>query len=166
MKKCIKWFVFLLMPILFSFSEPESSLTRYKPLLMKKAELIKSVFNEEAREFKTPGKIYIYSDRIFIVDLFSGVHVINNQDPGSPYREGFIHIPGVVDVAIQDNVLFADNAVDLVSVDISLYPQIVILDRVEDVFPEHTPPDLQWIPWSYSKENRPADTVIVRWEKK
>ena len=69
-------------------------------------------------------------------------------------------------MAIRNNVLFADNAIDLVSLDISQYPEITILDRVEDVFPEATPPDLDWIPWQYSKGNRPANTVIVAWERR
>lgn len=162
-----KIFIFLLIPLLmgFSFEPDERDLTKYKPLLMKKSDLAVSVFMESAKDFTNPGKIYLYDDTIFIVDLFTGIHVIDNQNPANPQKAGFIHIPGVVDLSVRNNVLYADNATDLVSIDISSFPQINILDRVPDVFPEHTPPDLEWIPYSYSSAKRPANTVIVAWVK-
>jgi hypothetical protein len=70
-----------------------------------------------------------------------------------------------MDLAIRNDVLYADNSIDLVSIDISSYPQISILDRLAEVFPEPTPPDLEWIPWSYSAHRRPENTVIVAWVK-
>jgi hypothetical protein len=167
MKNQRKILIFLLIPLLmgFSFEPDERDYTKYKPILMKKSDLEVSVFIESAKDFTSPGKIYLYGDTIFMVDLFTGIHVIDNQNPANPQKVGFIHIPGVVDLSIRNNVLYADNATDLVSIDISNFPQINILDRVPDVFPEHTPPDLEWIPYDYSSAGRPANTVIVAWVK-
>lgn len=139
--------------------------TAYVPVIMKKSDLLNSVFMQDAREFETPGKIYIYENMIFIVDLYKGIHIIDNQDPSNPHKIGFLYIPGVMDLAIRNNVLFADNSIDLVSIDINSYPEIQILDRVTEVFPEPTPPDLLWIPWAYSSNRRPENTVIVAWVK-
>ena len=149
----------------FSIEPDDRDQTVYHPILMNKKDLRSSIFNQAPKEFVNPGKIYIYKNMIYIVDLFTGIHVINNTIPSDPQKTGFIYIPGVMDLAIKDDVLFADNSVDLVSINISNYPQIDILDRKEDVFPEPTPPDLPWIPWAYSAHRRPAGTVIVAWVK-
>lgn len=159
------WIVAVFLITSLSIEPDDRDQTAYVPILMKKSELPASVFMQETREFETPGKIYIYGNMIYIVDLFKGIHIIDNQDPSNPQKTGFLHIPGVMDLAIRNNVLYADNSIDLVSIDISSYPQISILDRVAEVFPEPTPPDLEWIPWSYSAGRRPENTVIVAWVK-
>jgi hypothetical protein len=167
MKNPRKIIIFLLLPLLMGFSvEPnERDLTDYSPILMKKSDLLTSIFMEQAREFVNPGKIYMYGQQIYIVDLYTGIHVIDNQVPENPQKTGFIHIPGTVDLAIKNNVLYADNAIDLVAIDLANYPVINIIDRVAAIFPEHTPPDLEWIPYAYSAHSRPDDTVIVGWVK-
>jgi hypothetical protein len=159
------WFVAILLLTGLSFEPDDRDQTAYVPILMKKSDLPASVFMQEAREFENPGKIYFYGSSIYIVDLFRGIHIIDNQDPANPHKTGFLHIPGVMDLAIRNDVLYADNSIDLVSIDISSYPQISILDRLAEVFPEPTPPDLEWIPWSYSAHRRPENTVIVAWVK-
>lgn len=148
-----------------SIEPDERDLTAYTPVLMKKSDLPASVFMQPPQDFRFPGKIYIYGNYIFIVDLFRGIHVIDNHDPANPHSTGFLHIPGVMDLAIREQVLYADNSIDLVSIDISGYPQINILDRLAGIFPEPTPPDLDFIPWAYSSHKRPANTVIVGWKK-
>jgi hypothetical protein len=167
MKALRKISIFLLLPLLMGFSyEPDDrDLTRYRPILMKRSDLVTSIFIQPQQEFSNPGKIYLYKDNIYIVDLFTGIHVIDNHNPAQPQKTGFIHLPGVVDLSIKDDVLFADNATDLVSINIDSYPQISIISRVEGVFPEHTPPDLEWIPYSYTTYRRPKNTVIVAWVK-
>ncbi|MDP2423067.1 MAG: hypothetical protein U1C46_03020 [Bacteroidales bacterium] len=142
--------------------EPE---TQYQPLLLSRTDLAGSVFFQPARDFTNPGKIYLYGDTIFIVDLYKGIHVIDNSTPATPRKTSFIHIPGVMDLAVKKSVLYADNAVDLVAINLKVYPQISILDRVSDVFPEPTPPDLDYIPAVFSSNKRPKNTVIVGWVK-
>ena len=136
----------------------------YTPVLLSREDLSRSVFNQAPQEYSSPGKIYVYNSLILIVDKYKGVHVINNSAPATPVKMGFIHIPGCMDVAVKEGVLFADNAVDLVSVDISTYPEITILDRVLNTFPEPTPPGMSYIPSEYSRWNRPRNTIIVGWE--
>ncbi len=163
-----KLLLFLILPLLAAFSiEPdERSLTIYKPVLFKKSDLASSIYTLPASDFSNPGKIYIYGNYIYLVDLYTGIHVIDNQNSANPTKTGFIHIPGVVDLAIRNQVLYADNAIDLVAIDISNFPEIRVTERLEAIFPEHTPPDLEWIPHAYSSYNRPANTVIVGWVKK
>jgi hypothetical protein len=138
--------------------------TEYSPVLLSRSDLPKSVFFQEAREFSRPGKLQVYNHVIFVVEKYQGIHVIDNTDPASPINSGFIHIPGCISLAVKNNVLFADNAIDLISVYISQFPVIKEMDRFQDVFPEHTPPDLDYIPANLSSRHRPANTIIVDWE--
>lgn len=168
MKTLRKIFVFAALPLLLSWSSDYDNVnwTNYYPILMHRADLENSVTNLQSQDFSNPGKVYIYGNSIYIVELYKGIHVIDNSIPETPGKVGFISIPGAVDVAIKDDVLYADNAIDLVAVDISSYPEIQVLSRVNDVFPELTPPDLDFIPYGYSVYSRPPNTVIVAWVKK
>jgi hypothetical protein len=155
-----------LIPIFSNFQCYEDwEMTQYTPIIMAKSDLPASIFVQPAREFENPGKIYLFNNYVFIVDIYTGVHIINNTNPETPDKIGFIHISGVVDIAIKNNVLFADNAIDLVAIDLSNYPEIEVIDRIPDVFPELTPPDLQVIPSVYASWNRAENTVIVGWIK-
>lgn len=140
--------------------------TNYEPVLLSRNDLKKSVTNQEPRKITTPGKIYLYSNKIFIVDNFTGIHVFDNTDHTQPKALGFIYAPGCIDVAIKGDVLYLDNAVDLVGVNIAAYPEITVADRVSDVFPEPCPPDYDYIPYEYRDKNRPKNTVIVNWVKR
>ena len=65
------------------------------------------------------GKIYFKDHYIFVNEYQKGIHVIDNEDPRNPQIIKFIEIPGNVDMAIADDILYADSYVDLLSIDIS-----------------------------------------------
>jgi hypothetical protein len=165
MKRLKPTLIVLALFLLASFSWDIEPDTVYTPLLLKKEDLPKSVFIKEAQDFENPGKIYLYGSGIYIVDSYKGIHVIDNQDKANPTKAGFIHIPGVMDVAIRDEVLYADNAVDLVAINLGNFPEISVISRVGDVFPEPLPPDLNNMPSRFRPSNRPKNTVIVGWYK-
>lgn len=132
---------------------------------MERAELEKSVFIRSPIEITNPGKIYYKDQVIYLNERFKGVHIIDNSNPEFPQNVGFINIPGCIDIAIKNNSLFADNAIDLVSIDLgSNVDNIKVTKRVRNVFPESTPPDLDYIPYSFNHSNRPDGTIIVGWE--
>ncbi len=138
----------------------------YSPVLMTRENLEKSVKYSSPKEMKNPGKIYLKDDLIFIVEKFRGIHVINNSDRTSPVRQGFINIPGCVDLAIKGQSLYADNAVDLVTIRINDLGNVRETSRVKNTFPELTPPGYDYVPHQYNVENRPKGTIIVAWEEK
>ena len=90
---------------------------------------------EPARELVRPGKIYFYNNYVFINELREGIHVIDNADPSNPVQLAFISIPGNVDMAVQGNILYADNFIDLLAIDISNPASPVQVGRAEEVFP-------------------------------
>lgn len=139
--------------------------TRYEPVIMNRAVLEKSIEFKEAKPLASTGKIYSYGIYIMINERYEGVHVFNNADPRNPRKIGFINVPGCVDMAVKNGILYVDNAVDLVAIDINAFPEISVTERVRSVFPELTPPDLTFVPHEYSPSERPENTVIVKWVK-
>ncbi|WP_207421774.1 hypothetical protein [Desertivirga brevis] len=141
--------------------------TDYRPILLSRESLERSIILQGSREIKSPAKIYYKDKYIFISENFKGVHVIDNQDPTSPKNISFISVPGCVDMAIKGNALYVDNATDLAVIDLEHLKTsgIKVTKRVSDAFPEVAPPDGYQIPDKYSKSNRPANTVIVEWVK-
>lgn len=137
----------------------------YRPIVMTRQVLETSVEMIEPVKLIKPGKIYIKDNYIFINEKFKGLHIINNTDPSNPVKAGFLRIPGCIDMAVKGNILYADNAVDLVAVDLSNPLNIVVTKRIKNVFPELTPPGQSWTPWNYSAEQRPANTIIIGWEE-
>lgn len=157
-------FFIALLPLLMSYSEPRyEPETSYAPIIMSRDQLKNSVRFDANQKLENPGKIYLKGSMIYVVEQYEGVHIINNYDRKDPYKLGFIHIPGCVDVAIKGNYMYADNAVDLIAIDLSAMPDIKVTSRTENVFPELVAPDLDYLPYFYSKSNRPEGTVIVAW---
>jgi hypothetical protein len=79
---------------------------------------------------QTSGKIYAYKNYIFINDVGSGFHVIDNQNPVNPQNIAFIKLEGNNDISIKDDKLFADSYGDLVIFDISDINNIQLTSRM------------------------------------
>ncbi|MGQ8335933.1 LVIVD repeat-containing protein [Sunxiuqinia sp. A32] len=133
------------------------------PIYMSYEDLRSAVKKETARDIEKPGKIYFKDNYLFINELMEGVHVLDVSDPANPNHVGFIEIPGNVDIAIKENVLYADSYVDLVAIDVSDLDNIQEVGRIEDIFPYTVP--------EYDEEYRLAELdedkgVVVDWEVK
>jgi len=92
------------------------------------------ITTEPAQPLDNPGKIYIYRDYLFINEPTKGIHILNNANPSNPINLKFIPIAGNVDMAVNGNILYADNYVDFLAFDISNIDDIQLVKRVEDVF--------------------------------
>jgi hypothetical protein len=141
---------------------------QYVPILMDRTVMEGTVGYFAAQPIKEPGKIYVKGSYIFISEKYQGIHVIDNHIPTVPDKIGFFRVPGCVDMAIKGNVLYVDNAVDLVAItyDSVVWTNSKISSRIRDVFPELSPPESQYIPWEFTKENRPKNTIIIGWKLK
>ena len=141
--------------------------TVYTPILMSRSSLNSSVHLQGTTAINDAAKIYHKDNFIYISERFKGVHIIDNTNPAAPVNKGFIAIPGCVDMAIKNNVLYADNAIDLVSINLSEAEKgkLQLLKRVENVFPEVVPPDGGLVPDKFSERNRPENTIIISWKK-
>ena len=164
MKKIII-FIILFSPVLLTSYDPvfDYAPDNFKPILLERSILENSVKYEAPQTVKKPGKIYSYKKYILLNEKYKGIHVFDNSSPESPQNIGFIRIPGCIDMAVKDSVLYADNAVDLIAVDITNIKSPKVVKRIVEVFPELKPPGQDWIPYAYAKESRPEKTVIIEW---
>lgn len=143
----------------------------YLPVLMDADKLEGSIAYQPHKALENPGKFYLYGDFVFVSERYKGVHIINNADPENPFNVAFVSIPGCVDIAVKGTHLYADNATDLVAIDLSGLQslretkEVVVTKRLEGVLPEPSPPDGLEVPYEFRKENRPDNTVIVEWKK-
>ncbi|GAB2956892.1 hypothetical protein GCM10027048_23980 [Hymenobacter coalescens] len=142
-----------------------ATLPTYRPLLMARATLEQAVAVVPPRELHNPGKIYRKGTFVFINERYEGLHIIDNQDPTRPRPVSFLRIPGSIDLAVRGNLLYADNAVDLVTIDLTNPASIRVVGRVRNAFPELAPPEAASIEPGYRPENRPADAIVVGWQK-
>ena len=87
-----------------------------------------------ARSLTNPGKIFYYKGYLMINEMHEGIHVIDNKDPENPVAVGFIEVPGNLDMAVHNDILYADSYLDLVAIDISNPTSPAETSRSLDVF--------------------------------
>lgn len=107
---------------------------QYDPIYIGTDDIRIDITTESSRELNNPGKIYAYNQYLFINEMREGVHIFDNSDPSNPQNIGFIAIPGNVDIAIKDDHMYADNYMDLVTIDISDPRESKLVYREEDVY--------------------------------
>ena len=111
------------------------------PIYMAYSDLRKAVKTSYVPEsLNNPGKIYYWNNYLFINEQGKGVHVIDDQNPSQPVFKAFINIPGNVDIAIKDGMLYADSYIDLVVIDIGDISNIHEVNRVDSIFSYTVPP--------------------------
>ena len=112
-----------------------------KPVLMS-ADVFRSSVKVKTlpEEITQQGKICFYEGYLYISEPGKGIHIIDNRNPSSPSPVGFIELMGNADVAIRNNMLYADSFIDLVWFDIANPALPVLKNRLENVFPQALPP--------------------------
>jgi len=161
-------YVFSVMMLLLAFASACTdkvfeTFTANAPVYLSYTNLRSAVKMSTAREMNNPGKIYFKDNFIFINEKMKGVHVYDVSNPNNPQNKGFIEIPGNVDIAIKDNILYADSYVDLVAIDVSSFSAIKEVGRVEKVFPYTLPVYDTKYPVAQLDETK---GVVTAWEVK
>ncbi len=153
-------FVCFSLPSCFFIFQPErKEASEYTPIIMTRADLNQSIKLQAPRALKLTGKIYVYGNYLFVNERYEGVHIVNNANPSSPQKLGFIAVPGCLDMAVKNNILYVDNAVDLVSIDIANPQAPAVTKRIENAFPMGTiSPD----GYTYQLDN---DKIIIGWSR-
>lgn len=126
---------------------------------------VKSVNTGAARTTTSAGKIYAYKTFIYQNDINHGIHIIDNSNPASPKKVGYIDIPFSTEVAVKGDFLYSNNFDDLVVFDISKPAEPKLVNRVADVFPAAN----QTYPPYFNTLFECADPekgVVIRWERK
>lgn len=169
MKKPLNSLLFTIMciatGILLSSSEPVYY-GEYSPVYMDRSEMENAIKIEAAQPLRATGKIYIYGQYILVNEKYKGIHVIDNSNPASPQNVAFLHIDGCIDMAMKNDILYADNAIDLIALKTTdNFESIQVTERIRNIFPETESPDGYWPSYSVS-QLRPKNTILVAWKKK
>ena len=162
MKKLLLLFAILV----FSGSDAYYGVS-YIPMFMDRSVLETSVqMVPTSMPIRNPGRIYVYQNWLLLVEQYKGIHLIDNADPAHPVRKAFLRVPGCQSMAVGNGILYVDNAVDLVGFKIDLSTlQGHEVARNKKALPEINSPN-GYVPWEFSRANRPANTEIVGWTNK
>jgi hypothetical protein len=131
-------FLFLILPMLLlqSCLNDECTETRtfvqFTPVFLTKTQIRTDVKMESERKLENPGKMYFYNNFLFINDQGKGIHIYDLKDMANPSKIGFYGIPGNFDIAVKNNILYADNVMDLIALDISDVYAPKMVKRIED----------------------------------
>ncbi len=91
---------------------------QFNPVFMTGNDLSYDVNTVPNRALVNPGKIYFYENYLFINEQGQGVHIYDNKNPESPSYVTFYNLPGNFDIAIRNDVMYADNPLYLMAIDI------------------------------------------------
>lgn len=122
-----------------------------------------SVVFEEPRAIEQQGTIYLKDQYLFIVEPEKGIHFIDNSNPSSPVKLGFLNVLGCSNMSIKGSYLYVNSIIDLVVIDISTITAPTVVNRLEDVFPQVLPPTNNTLGAIAIDKNQ---GVVVGWEVK
>jgi hypothetical protein len=108
----------------------------FVPVYKTKQEVRNNIKSANPQPIVQAGKLSLYGNYIFLNELNKGIHVIDNSNPANPRNLSFIPIPGNVDIAIRNNLLYADLYSELVVIDISTPQQVRLKEIAMGIFPE------------------------------
>jgi hypothetical protein len=111
--------------------------TFFRPVYKTSEQARAEIRSYPAEDIRQPGKIYYKDGYVFLNDLHRGIHVIDIRNTAQPKRVSFIKIPGCVDMAVRNSILYADMFTDLVAIDISDPLNIRRTHIAEGAFPEN-----------------------------
>ena len=162
-----QWLIALLMGgcLLLSACDTDSSffpdrVMGYAPVYVPLAEL-EDIRGLPPQPLRNPGRILIWQNYLLVNELYEGVHIIDNENPANPVQIGFIKILGNVEIGLKDNVLFADNYTDLITIDLTNFGNLTVSSRLEDVFePALFPP----VTDTYFQCADTFQGIVVGWE--
>lgn len=118
---------------------PQSSFTA---VYMKRSVFENSIQFETATPSVNSGKIYIKNQLMYLNDVNKGFQVYNYANPTNPVAIGYIKIPGATDLAVRNNILYVNQATDLVSINYNLLTNAVtVTSRIKNAFPPKISPD-------------------------
>lgn len=158
--------IFYLLSVVFLSSCMDTYTEDYTanvPVYLSYSDLRSAVKTSAAKELENLGKIYFKDNYLLIVEKFKGVHVIDVSSPSNPKNLSFVEIPGCVDVAVKNNILYADSYIDLVAIDVENIQKIKEINRLKDIFPYAVPPVRNSLRIGKVEKEK---GVVVAWEQK
>ncbi len=161
-KKLLHTGLFVLLSIFFFGCPGDNNLYRegYKPIYLED-NLAKKVYSTDPIPMQKPGKSVFDQHFLYINEQLKGIHVLDNSDPTNPTQLAFWHIPGNLDMAFYGNMLYADNATDLVVINVNDIYNIREISRDENVYEQQAYPSQTDVEFECVDPNK---GVVIGWE--
>ncbi|GAB3956827.1 hypothetical protein GCM10028805_47770 [Spirosoma harenae] len=140
---------------------PPQSGDTYRPIYASYA-AVREIQTLAPQPLKNVGKIYVKDNFMYINEIGSGIHIVDNRNPEKPVQIAFLGILGNQELAIKDSTLYADNVTDLVALNIANPLNIKLVKRVENAFEYSAYPLATNIRFECAD---PAKGAVIRWEK-
>lgn len=151
-----------LIPSIMAFQFGWNRPANFEPIFMTRSEMEQSTALLGPRVVDSPGKIWVYNSYILIIEQFRGIHIVDNLNPNDPQNIAFIRVDGCTDVAVNNDIIYANNAVDMIGIRISSsIDQIEVVSRNRNALPPLGSPE-PWGDWYYL-EQIPDGMIIVQW---
>jgi hypothetical protein len=130
----------------------------YSPVIMQRAAFEVSIEFESPKPIVNSGKIYVKDQFLFINEKNGGFHIFDNSNPENPINIGFLKALGSSDLAIKNDIIYINNAVDLIAIQPDFSTStITVTKRIPNTFPQLFSPDgIQYY-------NLQEDEIIVNW---
>lgn len=110
--------------------------TIYSPVYKSKADVLASINGASSAATQHAGKLFIKGNFIYLNDVNKGIHIIDNSNAEHPYQVAFLSIPGNLDIAVKDNILYADMYNDLLALDITNPHHVKVANTIKNFFTE------------------------------
>lgn len=129
------------------FPEPFPNEMGMKPIYFEGEKDTSLIELKPPRAFQELGNFVLQGDWMFIVELFEGIHVIDNSEPANPETIAFIEVPSARQITADGDALFVNFFEDLIVLDVSNIESLIILDVVESFYDtadfNSSPPDYE-----------------------
>lgn len=86
----------------------------------------------EARPIKRAGKVEPFGDYLLVIEGKDGIHVVDNADVSAPKNIGFVVVPGSIDLATKDQIVYVNAYQHLFTLDLTALPAIEVVDIKRD----------------------------------
>ncbi len=141
--------------------DPSFSNSLYEPIFIDRATFEESVSISASRNIEEAGKIYVFGSNLYVNEKRKGFHIFNNENPSNPVNTAFLNVLGATDVSIIDNVLYINQATDLIAVTYdSATNALEVKKRIINTFPSIVSPDGQ------TAFDIPENSVIIGWQSR
>jgi hypothetical protein len=132
--------------------------TIYSPVYKNKADVLSSINGASGTPIDHAGKLYIKDNFIYLNDVNKGIHIIDNSNAAHPVEVAFLSIPGNLDIAIKDNILYADMYNDLLAIDITDVHHVKITSTLKNFFTGRV--------WVNGYPSNDDEKIAVDWHEK
>jgi hypothetical protein len=152
----------VVLPSMMAFQNGWNRHAKFEPIFMARTEMENSTALLGPRTIESPGKIWVYGNYILVIEQFRGVHIVDNIDQNNPQNIAFIRVDGCTDVAVNNDIIYANNAVDMIGIQVnSTLDNIEVISRNRNALPPLQSPE-PWGDW-YFVEQIPDGMIIVQW---